>query len=59
MQAQVEDDMLLSSLHDLVPAELVDAELSGAAMEAFTFETVDLAPACTQLISATCASGGR
>ena len=53
---QAEDAMLLSSLHDIVPAELFDAELSDAVIDAFSFEPADVPS--SQLGSTGCTVGG-
>ena len=37
--------MLLRSLQDIVPADLIDAELSETGLEAFTFDSEDIEPA--------------
>ena len=41
---QADDDMLLRSLQDIVPADLIDAELSETGLEAFTFDSEDIEP---------------
>ena len=41
---QAEDDMLLRSLQDIVPADLIEAELSDTGMNTFSFDSEDTEP---------------